>query len=93
MNELKSNFLANMSHELRTPMNSILGFAELILETTSQSEVINFANYINRSGRRLMDTLNLILDLTKIEMGMLQIVYAPVDIIELISEVVNISNQ
>ena len=88
MNELKSNFLANMSHELRTPMNSILGFAELILETTSQSEVINFANYINRSGRRLMDTLNLILDLTKIEMGMLQIVYAPVDIIELISEVV-----
>ena len=88
LNELRSNFLANMSHELRTPMNSILGFAELIPEISDKPEIRNFANFIHRSGRRLMETLNLILDLTKIETGMLQIVYAPVDVIELINDIV-----
>lgn len=89
LNELKSNFLANMSHELRTPMNSILGFAELIPEISDKPEIRNFANFIHRSGRRLMETLNLILDLTKIETGMLQIVYSPVDVKELINDIVN----
>ncbi|MBP1683857.1 MAG: Signal transduction histidine kinase, partial [Ignavibacteriaceae bacterium] len=69
--KLKSQFLASMSHELRTPMNSVLGLTELMLEETSS---ISFKTkerleIVHRSGKRLMNLINDILDLSKIEAG------------------------
>lgn len=71
-NRLKSQFLANMSHELRTPMNSILGFSNL-LRRSADEKVKDFANTISRNGQRLMNLINDILDLSKIESGKVEI--------------------
>ncbi len=67
MSELKSNFLANMSHELRTPMVAILGFSELLHDTLEDPDTKGFAYMIHEGGKRLTNTLNLILDLSRIE--------------------------
>jgi len=67
MNRLKSNFLANMSHELRTPLIGILGFADILREDLINDPREEFAQIILDSGNRLKETLNLILDLSKIE--------------------------
>lgn len=72
MNRLKTSFLANMSHELRTPMNGILGFSE-ILQLEDQLEIVReIASVINKSGKRLMNTLNSILNLSRVEAGELK---------------------
>ncbi|MFO7526985.1 MAG: PAS domain S-box protein [Ignavibacteriaceae bacterium] len=87
LNKLKSNFLANMSHELRTPMIGILGYSELLqTELQNNPELKELAGVINRGGIRLMETLNLILDLSRIESGNLEINYAPIELNELINE-------
>lgn len=67
MNKIKSNFLANMSHELRTPLVGILGFAELLNEKLKEKHSAEMADRILKSANRLMDTLNLLLDLSRIE--------------------------
>ena len=67
MNRLKSNFLANMSHELRTPMVGILGFAQILKDEITDVEQLQMIKSINRGGKRLMETLNSILELTQIE--------------------------
>lgn len=67
MSKLKSNFLANMSHELRTPMVAILGFSELLTNSLMNSEEKKYAEMILRGGKRLTNTLNLILDLSRVE--------------------------
>jgi signal transduction histidine kinase/DNA-binding response OmpR family regulator len=67
MNRLKSSFLANMSHELRTPMVGILGFSEILSNDLENEELKHFASSIFKSGKRLLNTLNLILDLSRIE--------------------------
>jgi PAS domain S-box-containing protein len=91
---LKSSFLANMSHELRTPMVGILGFAELMKDIAESTELKNFADNIMKSGKRLLETLNLILDLSRIEAGKLEIKTSEVDIVQLIKEVyVNYINE
>lgn len=66
---LKSIFLANMSHELRTPMNIILGFTELMREETEQENLREMAEFVHNGSMRLMDTLNLILELSRMESG------------------------
>lgn len=87
MNKLKSNFLANMSHELRTPMIGILGYSELLKsELADNKGLYDLASVINRGGIRLMETLNLILDLSRIESGNLDVNYSVIDIEELIEE-------
>jgi signal transduction histidine kinase/DNA-binding response OmpR family regulator len=69
-NQAKSNFLANMSHELRTPLNAILGFSQLMVRdssiTTKQQE---FLDIINRSGEHLLNLINDVLEMSKIEAG------------------------
>lgn len=67
LNKLKSTFLANMSHELRTPLVGILGFAELLRDNIDNKELSEMASRIHNSGKRLLDTLNSILDLSRIE--------------------------
>lgn len=73
-NRLKTSFLANMSHELRTPMIGILGFSQLLSEEDDINEIKEMAQLINTSGKRLMDTLQSILNLSKIESGHTQII-------------------
>ena len=68
----KSTFLANMSHELRTPLNAIIGFAELILRAANRritDEYVEWAGDILASGRHLLDLINDVLELSRIEAG------------------------
>jgi len=83
----KSEFLANMSHELRTPLNAILGFSELMLlglKGPLPFEYREYASDIHRSGRHLLDLISDILDLSKVEMGHIELHEHPVDVDELI---------
>ena len=68
-NELKSEFIMNMSHQLRTPMNTILGFSDSLLsnETITQSELIEDSLSIETAAKKLLDMINSILDISKIE--------------------------
>ena len=83
---LKSAFLANMSHEIRTPMNSILGFSDLLRYTETTAELDEYVDIIKRNGEVLLNLLNDILDLSKIEGSQLPIKPTIVDVFELMSE-------
>jgi signal transduction histidine kinase len=87
MNQLKSEFLANMSHELRTPLNSIIGFSE-ILEAKGEGDEkqVRFASNIRSSGRLLLELINDILDLAKLEAGKMDVKPAEFGIDNLVSE-------
>lgn len=87
MGQLKTTFLSNISHEIRTPLTSIIGFAE-ILEGDLQSEQCEFARLIGRSGRRLMETFNAVLDLAQLEAQSLHLIPQPVPICQAVQEVV-----
>lgn len=73
-NKLKDEFLATMSHELRTPLNSILGFSEVLADSSTLDErQLRFVGNIQRSGRDLMLLINDLLDLAKIESGKMEL--------------------
>lgn len=80
---LKSAFLANMSHEIRTPMNGILGFTELLREPNLKSDDIqDYIQIIQISGKRMLNTINNIVDISKIESGLIQVNISETDINE-----------
>jgi len=80
MNRLKSYFFANMSHELRTPFVGILGFAEILKENLKDTPEEEFANQILKSSKRLTDTLNKILNITRIEFDKIDLILKETDI-------------
>lgn len=87
-NRLKSQFLANVSHELRTPLNSIIGFADL-LEEIARSDAaadpkrVRYIQNIQRSGRSLLEMINELLDMAKIEAGRMEVAIAPTSVADL----------
>lgn len=81
----KSAFLATMSHELRTPLNGIIGFSELLKGEISDPELLEYAKIIHRSGSQLLNLINDILDLARIEAGDVSCEIEPVDVLELLA--------
>ncbi|MCJ8190768.1 PAS domain-containing hybrid sensor histidine kinase/response regulator [Sphingomicrobium aestuariivivum] len=76
----KSHFLANMSHEIRTPMNGVLGFTELLLAEPLTEKQHRHVQLIHDSGTSMLQLLNDILDISKIEAGRLELLHEPVDL-------------
>ena len=70
--KLKSAFLANMSHEIRTPLNAIVGFSQLIAESNDEEERKTYYGIVESNNGRLLDLINEILDLSKIESGIIE---------------------
>ncbi len=90
-NQVKARFISNMSHELRTPLNSILGFSEILIEKTFGSlndKQERHVSNIAASGKHLLQLVNNILDLAKIESGKIELSYEEFSICEAIDEVV-----
>ncbi|MEO6136262.1 MAG: response regulator, partial [Ginsengibacter sp.] len=75
--QIKENFMANMSHEIRTPMNAILGFTHLLQRKQLDTEATEYVETIERSSQNLLVIINDILDISKIEAGMMRIESAP----------------
>ena len=89
-NNAKSSFLANMSHELRTPLNAIIGYADLLVEQATdlkQLECIPDLYKISTAGKYLLDLINNILDITKIEAGKTEVYYERIDAYSMIDEI------
>jgi len=86
---LKSAFLANMSHEIRTPMNGILGFTELLKESDLSSEQKEaYINIVRQSGQRMLNTVNDIVEISKIEAGIATVDLKEVNVPESIDELI-----
>lgn len=88
--EAKSMFLANMSHEIRTPLNGIVGFTELLKDTGLKEEQLEFVDIIEKSSENLLEIINNILDLSKIESNKLEIeeiIFNPIEEFESAVEV------
>jgi PAS domain S-box-containing protein len=100
--QAKSQFLSSMSHELRTPMNAILGYSELLkedlgvplseFEIEHVEDMLQYVGNILQAGWHLLDLINKVLDLTRIEAGKLEVTIEKIDLIELIKECVSFVN-
>jgi signal transduction histidine kinase len=90
LDHLKTSFLANMSHELRTPLNSILGFTQVILEGIDgplTDYMVSDLQLIEKNGKHLLNLINEVLDMAKIEAGRMSLTLESVDLRELLEDV------
>jgi signal transduction histidine kinase len=85
-NHAKSRFLATMSHELRTPLNAVIGFSDALLaaDNSTGAQVLEFATQINEAGRQLLELINIILDVARIESGHFDLATDRVDVARLV---------
>ena len=86
-NRLKSAFLANMSHEIRTPLNAFIGFSNLLVETDDPKEKKEFVHIITSNNELLLQLINDIIDMSKIESGTLDFTYSETDINQLMEDI------
>ena len=101
-NQAKTNFLANISHELRTPLSNVLGYTNLLKrhinnnitnnKNISEYESINWLTIIENSGDYLLNLINDILDLSKMEVNKIELQYHPLNFLKFIEEIVEISS-
>ena len=87
-NIAKSEFLANMSHEIRTPMNAIIGLNDIIMEECKDSSIYAHAKDVQSAAKNLLAIINDILDLSKVEAGKMELVYADYQLKTVVGEVV-----
>ncbi|WP_300704222.1 ATP-binding protein [Bacteroides sp.] len=85
--QLKSAFLANMSHEIRTPLNAIVGFSRIIAESDDTEERLGYYDIVEANNERLLKLINEILDLSKIESGIVEFTITPVRLHPLCKEI------
>ena len=85
-NKAKSEFLANMSHEIRTPMNAVLGFSDILVTKITDNKQKSYINSIQTAGKSLLNIIDDILDLSKIEAGRLEIQYETTSLIYIFKE-------
>jgi len=88
MDKLKSAFLANMSHEIRTPLNAIIGFSDLLVDTEDKDERNQYIDILHENNELLLRLINDILDLSRLEAGMVELDYSNVDINLLCDDIV-----
>ena len=86
-NEAKSEFLANMSHEIRTPLNAIIGFSELLSALVADEKKRGYVEAIKIAGKTLLTLINDILDISKIEAGMMELSLLPTDPMMILTEI------
>ena len=91
--KLKSQFISNMSHEIRTPLNSIVGFSELLMGAKTDEERQGFMSVIKSNNELLLQLINDIIDLSKMEANILEFEYGNVEINEVIGHVVYSANR
>jgi signal transduction histidine kinase len=89
-NLAKSEFLSKMSHELRTPLNAILGFGQLLELDDLTSEQSESVHHMLRGGRHLLELINEVLDISRIESGNLSLSPEPVDLLEVVKDIVDL---
>lgn len=88
-NRAKSEFLSRMSHELRTPLNAVIGFAQLLGMEEATERQKESINHISRAGRNLLDLINEVLDVARLDAGRVQFNMETVDVLELLQELSN----
>ncbi len=86
-NHLKSEFLANMSHEIRTPMNAIIGFSSILQRKIIDKKQLSYAEKISKNSNHLLKIINNILDLSKIEAGLIEIQNEPTNMQNVFNEI------
>ncbi|MBK9167680.1 MAG: response regulator [Bryobacterales bacterium] len=92
-NQAKSQFLANMSHELRTPLNAIIGYTEMLQEEAQDlghEEYLPDLGKIHAAGRHLLELINAVLDISKIEAGKMELYLETFDVAPMVKDVVNV---
>ncbi|MFL2922103.1 MAG: PAS domain-containing sensor histidine kinase [Limisphaerales bacterium] len=89
-NQAKSEFLSRVSHELRTPLNGIIGFSKLLQMSQLAERAEKNVDLIHKSGKHLLDLINDMLDLSRIESGSISLSFASVNINELLHEIINL---
>lgn len=91
-NKAKTDFLSNVSHEIRTPVNAVLGLDEMILRESKDEGIRRYATDIQNSGRNLLSLINDILDSSRIESGMLEIIPEEYELSSVLNDLVNMTS-
>ena len=91
-NKAKSEFLANMSHEIRTPLSGIIGFTELLQDTSLSNQQKDYSSTIQKSAKHLLDIINDVLDLSKIESGKTDIIESEFKLIDIVEDIITLSS-
>ncbi|MDX6394224.1 MAG: hypothetical protein QOJ73_5287, partial [Streptosporangiaceae bacterium] len=85
----KADFVANVSHEIRSPMNAVIGFAELLRATELTSQQADYAEALETAGQHLLGIVDSILDLSKIESGLLELEALPFDLFACVEDAID----